>query len=403
MKSFINFTRYYDVFRDISVTVHSSTCVEEVLELVVWKTTEVLGAKGGILHIIDLLDQNQNLYYAHGLGEKYLSKKPVSDSEMITDLCQKKRVVVIDDIQASPLVQNKPEIIEEGILLILDVPLILRDKLRGVIRVYFDRKVEFGDEELNFIGAVAEQCACAIDKARMIEEQQSNYDHLALQTEKLSALGRMAGGIAHEINNPLAGILLFSTNMRKKVPEKSPLKDGLEVIIQETIRCKGIIQALLEFSRDKEPERALASLNDAIEKALKILENEFHLHHISIKKSLSSRMPDTLMDVNLVQQVFVNLFINAVEAIQENGVITIKSSMSSDGKSARIEIEDTGCGIPGDNVGRIFDPFFSTKANGTGLGLAVSYGIIQKHLGEIRASSKIGGGSRFTIDIPLAQ
>lgn len=114
-------------------------------------------------------------------------------------------------------------------------------------------------------------------------------------------------------------------------------------------------------------------------------------------------MPDTLMDVNLVQQVFVNLFINAVEAIQENGVITIKSSMSSDGKSARIEIEDTGCGIPGDNIDRIFDPFFSTKANGTGLGLAVSYGIIQKHLGEIRASSKIGGGSHFTIDIPLVQ
>ena len=403
MKSFINFTRYYDVFRDISVTVHSSTCVEEVLELVVWKTTEVLGAKGAILHIIDLQDQDQNLFYAHGLGEKYLSKKPVSDSEMITDLCRKSRVVVIDDIQASPLVQNKQEIIEEGILLILDVPLILRDELRGVIRVYFDREVEFGDEELNFIGAVAEQCACAIDKARMIEEQQSNYDHLALQTEKLSALGRMAGGIAHEINNPLAGILLFSTNMRKKVPEKSPLKDGLEVIIQETIRCKGIIQALLEFSRDKEPERVLASLNDAVEKALKILENEFHLHHISVKKSLSSEMPDTLMDANLVQQVFVNLFINAVEAIQEKGVITIKSSMSSDGKSARIEIEDTGCGIPGDNIDRIFDPFFSTSANGTGLGLAVSYGIIQKHLGEIRASSKIGAGSRFTIDIPLVQ
>ncbi|UCF85887.1 MAG: PAS domain-containing protein [Desulfobacteraceae bacterium] len=232
---------------------------------------------------------------------------------------------------------------------------------------------------------------------------ENEYHKLALQTEKLSALGRMAAGIAHEINNPLTGILLFGTNLRKKVPKDGPFRKGLDVIVRETQRCKGIIQDLLEFSRDKKPEKALASINDIVEKALSILDNEFRLHHISVKKNLTAGMPNTLLDSNLLQQVFVNLLINAVEAIQENGVITIKSYVSPDKRSERIEISDTGCGIPPEDMGKVFEPFFSTKSKGTGLGLAVSYGIVQKHQGDIQVSSQPGQGTRFTIEIPIAQ
>jgi len=232
---------------------------------------------------------------------------------------------------------------------------------------------------------------------------ENEYRKLALQTEKLSALGRMAAGIAHEINNPLAGILLFSTNLRKKAPKEGPLREGLEVIVRETQRCKGIIQDLLEFSRDREPEKTLASINDIVEKALSILDNEFRLHHISVEKNLTAGMPNTLLDLNLLQQVFVNLLINAVEAIQENGVITIKSYVSPDKRSERIEISDTGCGIPPEDIAKVFEPFFSTKNKGTGLGLAVSYGIVQKHQGDIQVSSQPGQGTRFTVEIPIAQ
>ena len=256
---------------------------------------------------------------------------------------------------------------------------------------------------MNFVLAVSEQCGCALDKALTFEEQQSQYDHLALQTEKLSALGRMAAGIAHEINNPLAGILLFSTNLRKKVPEEGNIREGLDVIIRETQRCKGIIQGLLEFSRDKEPKKVLANMNDIIERALSILENEFRLHHITVEKNLSIEMPESMLDVSQMQQVFTNLLMNAMEAIQEDGVIKIKSHMTPDKNTERIEIEDSGCGIPPDQIAKIFEPFFSTKKNGTGLGLAVSYGIIQKHRGSIRVSSQPNQGTRFTIEIPHIQ
>jgi signal transduction histidine kinase len=399
----INFKRFYDVFRSISTLVHAITSVDEVLELVVWKTTEVLGAKGTILRILNLETQEPDLFASYGLGEKYLSKDPVSSREMITELCRQNKVVIIEDMAANGRVENKEVLEEDGIQMILDVPLVLRTELFGIIRAFFSERREFLDEELNFVGAVAETCACAIDKARMIEEQRSQYDQLALQTEKLSALGRMAAGIAHEINNPLAGILLFSSRMRKKVGEEGPIKEGLDVIVQETQRCKGIIQDLLEFSRDKEPEKAEASMNDIVEKAISLLENEFRLHHISLKKNLSGEMPLMFLDVSLMQQVFVNLLINAVEAIEENGVITIQSYVNSDRKIVGVKVADTGGGIPAENMARMFEPFFSNKKNGTGLGLAVSYGIVQKHQGNIQVSSQPGEGTCFTVELPLSE
>jgi signal transduction histidine kinase len=399
----INFKRFYDVFRSISTLVHAITSVDEVLELVVWKATEVLGAKGTVLRILNLETEEPDLLASYGLGDKCVSKDSLSNRKMITDLCQQNKVVIIEDIATSDRVKNKKALKEEGIQMILDVPLILRTELFGIIRMYFSERREFLDEELNFVGAVAETCACAIDKARMIEEQKSQYDQLALHTEKLSALGRMAAGIAHEINNPLAGILLFSSRMRKKVTEEGPIKEGLDVIVQETQRCKGIIQDLLEFSRDKEPEKAEASINDIIEKALSILENELRLHHISVEKNLSGGMPPILLDVNLMQQVFVNLLINAVEAIQENGEIRIQSYVNSSRKIVGVGVADTGGGIPPDDMVKIFEPFFSTKKNGTGLGLAVSYGIVQKHGGNIQVSSRLGEGTQFTVEIPVSK
>lgn len=213
----------------------------------------------------------------------------------------------------------------------------------------------------------------------------------------------MAAGIAHEINNPLTGILLFSSNLIKKVPRKGPLKEGLETIIHETIRCRQIIQELLEFSRDKEPAKTLSNLNDIILKALNILENEFRLQHVRIEKQLSGSLPDIFLDANQMQQVFINLIINALEAIQTEGVITIQSRLDPEAKTEIVIITDSGCGIPADQINKAFEPFFSTKPKGTGLGLAVSYGIVRNHQGNITVSSQVGRGTRFTIQIPILQ
>jgi signal transduction histidine kinase len=212
----------------------------------------------------------------------------------------------------------------------------------------------------------------------------------------------MAAGIAHEINNPLGGILLFSSRMIKKMHADSPLREGLEVIVREAQRCKSIIQDLLEFSRDREPQKVTTSINDIIEKSLCILKNELQLHHISVEKHLNREIPDFAIDMSLMQQVFVNLFLNAMEAVQSNGVIAVSTQMGDDGKTVQVHVEDTGCGIPVEIIDKVFDPFFSTKPQGTGLGLAVSYGIVQKHGGSIRVASNPGEGARFTVELPLS-
>ena len=401
MDTSLDISRFYRVFRDVSTVVHSSTDVDEVLELVVWKSSEMLDAMGAILRILNLETHQLELGAAYGLGERYISKGVVSKEKIITDLCKKNKVIIIEDILTDPRVQYPQEAWEEGIRMILDLPLTLKADVVGIIRMYFAEKRTFSDEELDFVIAITEQCACAIDKARLIETQQARYNHLALQTEKLSALGRMAAGIAHEINNPLGGILLYSTNLFKKVPEEGPLKEGLEIIINETMRCKTIIKDLLEFSREKEPEKTSANISHIIEKTLSMLENEFRLRHIRVETNLSGKTPDVLVDANQMHQVFINLLLNAAEATQDNGVINVRSQIEPANRRIRIEIADNGCGIPPEHISKVFEPFFTTKAKGTGLGLAVTYRIVRNHQGEIQVSSQPGKGTLFTIEIPL--
>ena len=399
----ISIETFYRVFRDISTLVHTGKSLKEVLDRVVRKASELLDAKGALLRVRNLETQQFEVAAAYGMGERYLNKGPVTSEKILSDEIRQNRVVIIEDIWKAPRVEYPQEAWDEGIRMMLDIPLAVADQTIGLLRIYLTEKREFSEDELSFMISIGEQCACAINKARHIENQKARYDHLAIQTEKMSALGRMAAGIAHEINNPLAGILLFSSNLSKKVPEKGQIKEGLDIIIRETVRCKTIIQELLEFSRDREPQKEMVNPNTILEKALKILENEFRLNHIQIEKQLGDDMEETLLDENQIEQVFVNLLLNAVQAIEEKGVITVTSRMDKDRNKASIEIRDTGSGIASENMAKIFEPFFSTKPKGTGLGLAVSYAIVKNHRGDINAFSKPGEGTRFILEFPILE
>jgi len=401
MTSTNQFETFFRILRDISTSVHSSTKVKDVMDLAVRKCTEVLAAKGTLLRVINLGTNQLELSAAYGFSPEYLAKGPGSSRKIITDLWRLNKVSIIEDILNDPRIMFPREAWAEGIRMVVDVPVSIGSNIVGIIRICFPEKRRFNMEQLDFVLSIAEQCAVALEKARLFEAQQSRYDHLVLQTEKMSALGRMAAGIAHEINNPLASILLFSTNLIKKVPPEGRLKDGLEIIIHETMRCRRIIQELLEFSRSNEPQMAPGSLNEAIEKALTILENEFSLHHIVVEKVLGEDLPDLFLDVHQMEQVFVNLLINAVEAVGDEGRIIVQSWFDPQSERVVVVISDTGPGISPENLEKIFEPFFSTKPKGTGLGLAVSYGIIQNHHGTIHAAARLGQGASFTVELPL--
>ncbi len=402
----ISIENVYGVLREISASIHTDTRVQDVLYIVARKSVEALNAKAGVIRILNRETRELETcaaYGASGLGERLLARGPISRADIIADLCSAKKLIVIRDILNDPRIQYAKEKWAEGFRMAIDAPLTIRSDTLGILRIYFSDRREFSEEELNFVTFIAEQGAFAIERTKLIEEQQSRYDHLALQTEKLSAMGRMAAGIAHEINNPLATILLFSSHMLKKVPQEGPFREQLEFIVQETIRCKRIIQELLEFSRESEPHMTMANINEIVDKTLHILENEFRLRHIVKKRELLTEIPNTLLDKDQIEQVFVNLLLNALQAIEERGTITVRTYLNSSGDRVKCEITDTGCGIPSEHMSRIFEPFFSTKPKGTGLGLAVSYGIIQKHGGHIQASSGAGGkGTTLTVEIPIA-
>jgi signal transduction histidine kinase len=335
------------------------------------------------------------------MAERYLHKGPVTTEKLLPDPNELHKVIIITDIWNAPRVEYAEQTWGEGIRMLVDVPLAVGNRLLGLIRIYLEKQRVFTEDELDFLLTVAEQCACIIERVQLIENQQTQFDHLSTKMDKMSSLGRMAAGIAHEINNPLAGILLYSSNLSKKVPEGGPLKEGLHVIISETQRCKNIIQGLLDFARDKEPHKVEADINVILEKALSILENEFRLQHVRLEKRLDENMINVLLDENQIEQVYINILLNALHAVKADGVITVESRVDSNQERICVEIADNGCGISEKDTQKIFEPFFSTKANGTGLGLAVSYGIIQNHRGDIRVFSEPGKGTRFVIDIPV--
>jgi two-component system NtrC family sensor kinase len=238
-----------------------------------------------------------------------------------------------------------------------------------------------------------------------IEERTRELDRVQeqlIRSEKLASLGELVAGIAHEINNPLTGILVF-TSLLGSDPKLDPsLKGDLDTIVRETERCATIVRGLLEFSRESIPRKTWSSLNSIMDAALTLVRHQSLFQNIDIEPDYRQDLPDVLVDPNQVEQVFMNILLNAGQAMPGGGKLTITSDMAPDGTGVVVTIGDSGHGIPEENLSRIFDPFFTTKENrGTGLGLSVSYGIINNHGGTIEVQSRIGEGTTFTISLPV--
>jgi len=226
-----------------------------------------------------------------------------------------------------------------------------------------------------------------------------------MRGEKLASVGLLASGVAHELNNPLTGILTFSHLVRQKMPDKSPDAEDLDLVIRETKRCAAIIKRLLDFAREKLPEKQFTDLNRIVEDTVRIVESPAHLRNIEIVLDLDRNLPLIWIDGDQIKQVIMNMLVNAQHAVEEKGSITLSTRRAPQNGEPMVEISivDTGCGIPEKNLRRIFDPFFTSKnvGKGTGLGLSVSHGIVEAHGGRIEVESKVGEGSTFRVFLPL--
>ncbi len=224
------------------------------------------------------------------------------------------------------------------------------------------------------------------------------------QTERLSALGQIVAGVAHELNNPLTSVLGFG-QLLLNGPLNDEARKDVERIVQQARRMSRIVQNLLTFAREREPEWTAADLNAVIRQVIEMREHELSVGNIQVTLELAEDLPVMRADPYQLQQVFFNLVLNAEQAMREahqGGRLTVRTSLSSDGEWVRAEVIDDGPGIPPQNLKRIFDPFFTTKevGKGTGLGLSVCYGIVEEHGGRIWAESEYGKGATFIVELP---
>lgn len=240
---------------------------------------------------------------------------------------------------------------------------------------------------------------------RDISESERLQEEL-VQQEKMAAIGMLAGGIAHEINNPLGGILAFTQLLIRDCKDGNAMRGDLEEIERAAVRCKKIVSDLLDFSRLSKPkDRQQLDVNPLLEKLFPFLKMEFKSWNIDLVTELDTTIPRVIGSANQLQQVFLNLITNACHSMTKGGQLTVRTEAKPDRSQVMVVVKDTGVGIPRENISKIFDPFFTTKepGKGTGLGLSVSYRIIKDHKGSIVVDSVVGQGTTFTVTLPVEE
>jgi two-component system, NtrC family, sensor kinase len=224
-----------------------------------------------------------------------------------------------------------------------------------------------------------------------------------LRSEKLSSLGKLSAGIAHEINQPLTGVLTFAHLLLRKFKDDENTRKDLETIVRETTRIRGIVQGILDFARETPMQKKPSKIEEVLDQTLEIVVHQQRFFGITLEKNYDPSLPEVVVDSNLMEQVFMNIILNALDAMHGSGTLTVKTRLHNGW--AEVEFSDTGMGMPEEILDKIFDPFFTTKDStegmGMGLGLAVSYGIVKNHNGDISVSSKAGQGTTFSIRLPL--
>ncbi len=229
--------------------------------------------------------------------------------------------------------------------------------------------------------------------------------HRVRRSERLAIIGKLSANVAHELNNPLTGIVTYSHLLLERMPPEHQNIDYVDKIVIQANRCRDIIRGLLDFARQREPDKTLCDVNTVLEECMSLLENQALFHNIHIIKDFDPKLPLAIVDPSQIERVFVNMIINAAEAMEGYGDLSLATRSDPIESFIEVVIADTGHGIAQEDMRRIFDPFYTTKevGHGTGLGLAISYGIVKEHVGTILVESSVGIGTTFTIRLPVTE
>lgn len=268
----------------------------------------------------------------------------------------------------------------------------------GLLKIHFNEMTKELEDKTKILKEWTETLEKRVqEKTEELKAIQRNI----FQTEKLAAIGKLAAGVAHEINNPLTGILTNASLLLEELPDKDPRREEIKIIVNETLRCRNIVKGLLDFSRQTLPQKQKVNLNSVVKEIYNLVKNQKNFRDIVVHFDLKDDIPEVLADKDQINQVFLNIILNSMEAMDGKGEIFISSDYDRENSKVFYKFRDTGPGIPEEIKERIFEPFFTTKKTGTGLGLSIVYGIMEQHNGNIEIRSKEGDGTEVILAFPL--
>jgi signal transduction histidine kinase len=397
----------FESLASVSRTINSTLNLDEALRAITREACILMQAKMCSLMMLDESHTWLDLRASYGASETYIKKPRLNIEEsFLGAVVRRKKPMQVANVQTSNRYQNVEIARREGLISLLSVPLLFTEQAIGTISVYTGRPYNFSNEEIQILSALAELSAIAIEKARLYERVVDVEEQLR-QNEKLSALGLLAAEVAHEIRNPLTVMKLLYHSLDLKFPPNDPRAKDAKIIDSKIEHLNKIVEQILDFARSTEPKFAPVNLNELIEELGLLVRHKLANQNIRFVRDLQPDLPVVMGDAPQLEQAFLNLILNAAEAMPEGGILTIKSSgffpkMNDKSKSVSVEFKDTGNGMSKELRRLAFTAVLSTtKAKGSGLGLAIVGRIIETHRGNINIHSRSGRGTSIRVNLPV--
>ena len=392
----------------VSQTVNSTLNLDDVLKVVTQEACALMRAKTCSLMLLDPSGQWLDLRASHGAGPAYTDKPRLATEESLLGIVVRRRKPMqIEDVRVSGRYQHVEVARSEGLAALLSVPLLFGGQALGTLSVYTGQPYNFSNDEVRILSALAELSAIAIHKARLYERVVDVEEQLRLN-EKLAALGLLAAEVAHEIRNPLTVIKMLYHSLGLKFSEGDPRGKDARMIGEKIEHLNRIVEQILNFARTTEPRMVPVNLNELIDELGLLVRHKLKHQNVQLERRLQRALPPVLGDAPQLEQAFLNLILNAAQAMPSGGTLTITSrSLSAPRRAGRpthvaVEFEDTGRGMTEEQRRGAFKSVLTTtKATGTGLGLAIVGRIIETHHGKLKIKCPPGGGTTVTILLPV--
>ena len=392
--------KLFESLASVSRAINSTLNLDEALRAITREACELMRGQMCSLMMLDESREWLDLRASYGAGEAYLTKPRLNVNESaLGTVVRRKKPLQLENVQTSSHYQSIEVARREGLVSLLSVPLIFAEESIGTLSVYTGQPYHFSNEEIRILTALAELSAIAIEKARLYERVVDIEEQLR-QNEKLSALGLLAAEVAHEIRNPLTVMKLLYHSLDLKFSGDDPRAKDAKIIESKIEHLNKIVEQILAFARTTEPRLAPVNLNELIDELGLLVRHKLANQNVKLIYKLQPDLPVVMADAQQLEQAFLNLILNAAEAMPDGGSLTISSREKANLIS--VEFKDTGAGMSKELQCEAFTKMLATtKAKGTGIGLAIVGRIIETHHGKIEIKSQIGQGTTIRILFPL--